>query len=66
MKSRVKSLATAWVTELDRCEVGRENLFFPCNFAKLGFAKILLIYLTTRDHPRSKPPGPEPAGVGGP
>ena len=58
MKSRVKSLATPCVTELDRSEVGRENQFYGCNFAKHELAKLLIIYLTTRDRPRSKPHGP--------
>jgi len=40
--------------------------FFGCNFAKHELAKLLTIYMTTRDHPRSKPHGPGPAGVGGP
>ena len=39
--------------------------FFPYNFAKHGLAKLLIIYLTTRDHPRLKPHGPRPAGDGG-
>ena len=66
VKSRVKSLATPCVTELDRWKVGRENRFFSYNFAKHGLAKVLIIYLITRDHPRSKPHSPWPAGVGGP
>ena len=50
VKSRVKSLATPCVTELDR-EVGRENQFFRYNFAKHELAKLLIIYMTKRDHP---------------
>ena len=37
------------------------KLVFPHNFAKHGIAKLLIIYLTTRDHPRSKSHGPGPA-----
>ena len=66
MKSRVKSLATPCVTELDRGEVGRQNQFFRYNFAKHELAKLLIINMTTRDHPRMKPDGPRPAEVGGP
>ena len=58
MKSRVKSMTTPCVTELDRLEVRRENQFFPYNFAKHGLAKRMIIYFITRDHPRSKPHGP--------
>ena len=65
MKSRVKSLATPCVTELDRWEVGRENQFFRYYFVKHWLAKLLIIYLTTRDHLRPKPHVPESTGVGG-
>ena len=66
MKSCVKSLATPFVTKLDRLEVGSENQFFRNNFDKRGLAKLLIIYLTTKDDPRSKPHGPGPAVVFGP
>ena len=32
--------------------------FFRYNFAKHELAKLLIIYMTTRDYPRSKPHGP--------
>ena len=41
------------------------SFFFRYNFAKHELAKLLTIYMTTRDHPRSKPHGPGPTGVGG-
>ena len=49
-----------------RWEVGHENQFFRYNFANDGLAKLLIIYMTARDHPRSRPHGPGPTGVGGP
>ena len=45
---------------------GRKNQFFRYNLAKHELAKLLIIYMTTRDHPRSNPHGPGPAWVGGP
>ena len=35
--------------------------FFRYNYAKHELAKLLIIYMTTRDHPRSKSHGPGPA-----
>ena len=40
-----------------------KSSFFVTSFAKHELTKLLIIYMTTRDHPRSEPHGPGPAGV---
>jgi len=63
VKSRVKSLATAFVTEFDRWNVGSENQYFRSNIGTQGVAKLLTRDLTSMDHPILKPHSPWLASV---